>query len=82
MSHAARTSPREASDATTRLAILSPREREVAASVAEGLTNAEIGARLHLSASSIKAMISTVLTRLDLTNRTQLAVLAHEADRC
>jgi DNA-binding NarL/FixJ family response regulator len=48
---------------------------------AEGLSNAEIAERLHLSASSIKATLSSALTRLDLTNRIQLAILAHESGR-
>jgi DNA-binding NarL/FixJ family response regulator len=60
---------------------LTEREREVALAVSEGLSNAEIGARLHLSTSSIKATISSALTRLDLTNRIQLAILAHESRR-
>lgn len=81
MAHAARAPVAEPSDAAARLAVLSEREREVAAAVAEGLTNAEIGARLYVSASSVKAMISAALTKLDLTNRTQLAILAHEARR-
>jgi len=37
--------------------------------------------QLHLSTSSIKATISSALTRLDLTNRIQLAILAHESRR-
>jgi DNA-binding NarL/FixJ family response regulator len=60
---------------------LTEREREVALAVSEGLSNAEIGARLHLSTSSIKATISSALTRLDLTNRIRLAILAHESRR-
>ncbi len=47
--------------------------------LADGLTNAEIAARLHLSVSSVKATISGALTRLDLGDRVQLAILAHEA---
>ncbi|MCO1660010.1 response regulator transcription factor [Pseudonocardia sp. S2-4] len=65
--------------AAERLARLTDREREVAVALAEGLTNAEIAARLHLSVSSVKATVSAALTRLDLTNRVQLAILAHEA---
>jgi DNA-binding NarL/FixJ family response regulator len=67
--------------ARARMERLTDREREVALAVSEGLSNAEIGARLHLSTSSIKATISSVLTRLDLTNRIQLAILAHESRR-
>jgi DNA-binding NarL/FixJ family response regulator len=67
--------------ARARMERLTEREREVALAVSEGLSNAEIGARLHLSRSSIKATISSALTRLDLTNRIQLAILAHESRR-
>ncbi len=79
MALAARQGESRGSRAARQLAGLSPRERDIAAAVAQGLTNAEIGARLHLSASSVKATLSAVLTKLDLTNRTQLAILTHEA---
>ena len=61
--------------------LLTDRERQVAHAVSDGLSNAEIGEQLHLSTSSIKATISSALTRLDLTNRIQLAILAHESRR-
>jgi DNA-binding NarL/FixJ family response regulator len=67
--------------ARTRMELLTAREREVALAVSEGLSNAEIGERLHLSTSSIKATISSALARLELTNRIQLAILAHESRR-
>ncbi|TQM14915.1 response regulator transcription factor [Pseudonocardia kunmingensis] len=67
--------------ARARMGLLTEREREVALAVSEGLSNAEIGERLHLSTSSIKATISSALARLDLTNRIQLAILAHESRR-
>lgn len=63
------------------LAALTPRERDVAYAVAEGLSNAEIGERLYLSTSSVKAHLSSALTRLGLDNRIQLAILAHSARR-
>lgn len=61
------------------LAALSPRERDVVLAIAQGHTNAEIGAGLHLSVPTVKAHISHVLTKLDLGNRTQIALLAHDA---
>jgi DNA-binding NarL/FixJ family response regulator len=67
--------------ARARMEQLTEREREVAHAVSEGLSNAEIGERLHLSTSSIKATVSSALTRLDLANRIQLAILAHESRR-
>ncbi|WP_181777002.1 response regulator [Amycolatopsis pittospori] len=77
---AARQGP-DPGSARTRMDLLTERERDVARAVAEGLSNVEIAERLHLSRSSIKATISSALTRLDLTNRIQLAIIAHEADR-
>lgn len=61
------------------LAPLTDRERQVAAAVAEGLGNAEIARRLYLSHGSVKAHISSALTKLGLENRTQLAIAAHTA---
>jgi DNA-binding NarL/FixJ family response regulator len=62
------------------LATLSPRERDVVVSVAQGHTNAEIGITLHMSVATVKAHISHILIKLALTNRTQIALLAHDAD--
>ena len=58
---------------------LSPRERDVLALLADGLSNAEIGARLYLSSSTIKDYVSAVLGKLGTANRVQAAVLAHRA---
>jgi DNA-binding NarL/FixJ family response regulator len=66
--------------ARTALATLSPRERDVVVGVAQGHTNAEIGTALHMSVPTVKAHISHILTKLDLANRTQIALLAHDAD--
>lgn len=61
------------------LADLTERESEVVLAVARGRTNAEIAAELYVSVATVKTHISHVLTKLDLTNRTQLALLAHDA---
>jgi len=66
--------------ARSALATLSPRERDVVGAVARGHTNAEIGAALDLSVVTVKAHISHILTKLALTNRTQIALLAHDAE--
>mgnify|MGYP001945526724 CR=1 FL=1 len=58
---------------------LTPREREVVLGVARGRSNAAIAAELYMSVATVKAHVSSVLTKLDLDNRTQIALLAHDA---
>ncbi|PZG14108.1 response regulator [Nonomuraea aridisoli] len=65
--------------AKERIAVLSPREREVLALVGAGLSNAEIGERLFLVEGTVKAYVSHLLSRLNVRNRVQAAVLAYEA---
>lgn len=59
-----------------RLAALSQREREVLDLVGEGLTNAQIGKRLHLSEKTVKNHISRLLSKLGVERRVQAAVIA------
>lgn len=66
-------------DASGRLAVLSDQERAVAAAVGQGWGNARIAAELLLSLSTVKTYLSGALTKLDLENRTQLALLARDA---
>ncbi|WP_179834932.1 response regulator [Actinomadura citrea] len=61
------------------LARLSPREHEVVLAIAHGRSNADIAAELFMSVATVKAHVSSVLTKLDLDNRTQIALLAHDA---
>lgn len=65
--------------ARTALSTLSGRESDVVLAVARGRTNAEIATELFMSVATVKAHITRVLTKLDLTNRTQIALLAHDA---
>ncbi|MFG2648565.1 response regulator [Streptomyces sp. NPDC048436] len=65
--------------ALERLALLGEREREVAVAVGRGASNADIAAQLYLSVATVKAHVSRVLTKLDLNNRVQIALLAHDA---
>ena len=58
---------------------LSPGERDVAQLVAQGRTNPEIGAALSMSTATVKAYVSRILTKLELTNRVQVALLVHDA---
>ena len=54
---------------------LSEREYEVACLVAEGLTNAEIGKKLHISPATVGRHLSNVYQRLDIHSRAALAKL-------
>ncbi|GAA1625992.1 response regulator [Catellatospora bangladeshensis] len=63
---------------TARLAGLTDRERDVLAQVGGGLTNAEIGAVLHLSPDTARTYVSRLLTKLDARDRAQLVVIAYE----
>ncbi|MGC5077787.1 response regulator [Agrococcus sp. DT81.2] len=58
---------------------MTPRERDVLALVGQGLGNAEIARRLHLSPSTVKDHVSAVLTKLAVTNRVQAAIIARDA---
>ena len=70
------TDPKE-SEATGmgKLAILTKREYEITELVAEGLNNQQISATLFISEGTVRNLISAILQKLDLENRTQLAVL-------
>lgn len=57
---------------------LTPRETEILALIAEGLSNREIGARLFLAEKTVKNYVSGILSKLGMQRRTQAAVLAAE----
>ncbi|WP_296139434.1 response regulator transcription factor [uncultured Tessaracoccus sp.] len=70
----------ERTDAARRaLATLSEREREVAIEVGRGLSNAEIARTLFQSLATVKAALTRVLVKLGCTNRTQVAIVVHDA---
>ncbi|MEV7988891.1 response regulator transcription factor [Micromonospora sp. NPDC085948] len=58
---------------------LSERERQVAVALGRGQTNAEIAGELFMSVATVKAYVSRLLTRLNLNNRVQVALLVHDA---
>lgn len=60
---------------------LTDREEEVLATVAQGLTNAEIAETLHISLSTVKAHLSSLMTKLGARNRVELAMWAYETGR-
>jgi predicted ATPase/DNA-binding CsgD family transcriptional regulator len=57
---------------------LTRRESEVAELVARGMTNREIAAQLYLSTRTVETHVDHILTKLDLSTRTQLVARAHE----
>ena len=70
---------RPESGAATLVARLSPRERDVLTLVADGLSNVDIGARLFLSASTVKDHVSAILAKLEVDSRVRAALLAQAA---
>ncbi|MFG2128723.1 response regulator [Streptomyces sp. NPDC048751] len=68
-----------AARARTALDRLTAREREVALAIGEGHSNADIAASLYLSLAAVKANVTRIFTKLECTNRVQVAILVHEA---
>ena len=62
-----------------RVRLLTARERDVLVLVAAGLSNVEIGARVHLSPGTVKDHVSAILAKLRVTSRVQAALLAQRA---
>ncbi|MEZ4321958.1 MAG: helix-turn-helix transcriptional regulator [Myxococcota bacterium] len=58
-------------------ALLSPREREIVALIAQGLTNARIGRRLGVSASTVRTHVERLLEKLHARSRAEAVARAH-----
>ncbi|MBA4247042.1 MAG: DNA-binding response regulator [Microbacterium sp.] len=67
-----------ATSAASPLDALTPRETEILALIAQGLSNREIGATLFLAEKTVKNYVSGILSKLGMQRRTQAAVLATE----
>lgn len=70
---ASRTDPAPEPDG---LDALTERERDVLACLGEGLSNAQIGARLFIGETTVKTHVSRVLTKLNVRSRVQAAIVA------
>ncbi|MGW8359388.1 response regulator [Streptomyces wedmorensis] len=77
--HGGLTPDARAQAATEAVARLTPREREVLGYIGQGLSNGEIGARMHFSVATAKDDVSTILGKIDVANRVQAAVIAERA---
>ncbi|GAA3677087.1 response regulator transcription factor [Nonomuraea antimicrobica] len=66
-------------DAARRLAALTAREADVLALVAQGLSNAQVARRVHMTEASVKTYVSRILAKLNCTNRVQAALLLRDA---
>jgi DNA-binding NarL/FixJ family response regulator len=69
----------EHTPATRRVDALTGREREVLTLVAQGLSNAEIAAKLVLSPLTVKTHVSRILTKLRARDRVHLVIAAYES---
>jgi DNA-binding NarL/FixJ family response regulator len=65
--------------AATRLASLSERERDVAVAVGQGKSNAEIASDLFMSLATVKAHVSHIFVKMEVSNRVQIAICVHDA---
>jgi DNA-binding NarL/FixJ family response regulator len=65
---------RAAPEQDERLARLTPQERRILVLIADGLTNRQIGAEMHLAEKTVKNYVSNLLAKLGMARRTQAAV--------
>ncbi|WP_327116368.1 LuxR C-terminal-related transcriptional regulator [Nocardia sp. NBC_01730] len=75
----AATVPPDQEDAVAAADLLTPREKEVATLLAEGLSNRAIAAKLVLSPRTVEAHVEHILTKLSVNSRTEAALWAATA---
>ena len=75
---ASRASSTHTSSVSTALAVLSPREREILALVATGLTDAQVAGYLALSARTVSKHLQSIYTKLNINSRSAATRLAFE----
>ena len=59
---------------------LTPRELDVLRYIAQGMSNKQIAEKLSISTSTVRSHVSSVIRKLNMVNRTQLAIYAREHD--
>ena len=57
---------------------MTERELEVLKCLGEGMSNKDIAARLHISTATVRSHVSHILSKLNVSNRTQAALYARE----
>jgi DNA-binding NarL/FixJ family response regulator len=60
---------------------LTDREEEVLGAVARGRTNTEIAAEFHISLSTVKTHVASLMAKIGARNRVEIAMWAYETDR-
>ena len=68
--------PNAATTDSALTADLSQREIEILKLIADGLSNTDIADRLHLSKGTVQNYVSNIFVKLDVTDRTQAAIIA------
>lgn len=72
---------RTGTNAAEPLEPLTRREEDIVVTVARGRTNSEIAVELHISLSTVKTHLTSVMNKLGVRNRVEIAMWAYETDR-